>query len=298
MILSLPTLPAVDRVTQVMLNVKLPVFLIRFDRIHPEISGNKSFKLAEWIKLGQARGIQHIITFGGPYSNHLLATASACEVLGWKATGIVRGADPLHQTPTLQRCSNMGMHLLRVDATTYRHWQANTDLIPDAADAIIIPEGGYHPLGAQGAQSMTSWIPDSCTHILVAAGTLTTLAGIWTSAKPHQTVMGIPVLKGMNDHRERLSYLLGDQRPAARFVWMDGFHQGGYAKYTPELLQSMNRLYEQHSVKTDFVYTGKLWYALTQLAEQQYFPPDAQIAFVHSGGLLGNAGLPAGTLEF
>lgn len=298
MIQSLPALPVADRVTLVMVNENLPVFLIRFDLIHPLISGNKSFKLSEWLKQAQAHSIQHLVTFGGPYSNHLAATAAACASLGWKATGIVRGADPNHHTPTLKTCTELGMQLIRVDATTYRNWSSTPSLIPDVEQALIIPEGGFHPLGATGAIDMTSWIPESCTHILVAAGTLTTLAGIWLGAKAHQTVIGVPVLKGMTDYHQRLDYLLDGRKPEASFIWMDGFHQGGYAKHNPALIQSMNDLYQQHQIKTDFVYTGKLWFALNQLASQPYFPPNAQVAFIHSGGLQGNAGLPEGHLLF
>lgn len=298
MTLPLPALSIADRVKQVMVNDKLPVFFIRFDRIHPIISGNKSFKLAEWLNQAQAQGIQHLLTFGGPYSNHLVATAAACASLGWKATGIVRGADPHHHTPTLTTCEDMGMQLIRADAATYRNWQANPKLIPDADQAMVVPEGGYHPLGAVGASAMSTWIPATCTHILVAAGTLTTLAGVWMGAAPHQTVIGVPVLKGLRDYQERLTYLLDGRTPTANLIWMDGFHEGGYAKHSTPLIASINRLYQQHQIPTDFVYTGKVWYALTQLAEQGYFPPHAQVAFIHSGGLQGNAGLPPGTLLF
>lgn len=271
-------------------------FLIRLDRIDPIISGNKWFKLQPFLEQAQANGFRRIVTFGGPYSNHLVATASACQRLGWGCTGIVRGADPSHQTPTLQRCVDLGMELTRVDATRYRLWQ--TTLPESFQDALMIPEGGYHPLGASGAAAIAASIPPNITHILVAAGTCTTLAGIWQGSLSHQTVVGIPVLKGMTDQHERLQYLVADKTPKAKLVWLDGFHHGGYAKHTRPLLDCMNQLFENHQVPTDFVYTGKLWYAYQQLVQKNYFPTGSQVALIHSGGLQGNAGLSPGSLIF
>jgi 1-aminocyclopropane-1-carboxylate deaminase/D-cysteine desulfhydrase-like pyridoxal-dependent ACC family enzyme len=60
----------------------------------------------------------------------------------------------------------------------------------------------------------------------------------------------------------------------------------------------MNELYSASGIPTDFVYTGKLFYAVTDLARQHYFPEGSRILIIHSGGLQGNISLPGGRLQF
>ena len=55
----------------------IKVFIKRDDLIHPIISGNKWRKLKYLLKKAQAENKTHLVTFGGAYSNHLLAIAAA-----------------------------------------------------------------------------------------------------------------------------------------------------------------------------------------------------------------------------
>jgi 1-aminocyclopropane-1-carboxylate deaminase len=79
---------------------------------------------------------------------------------------------------------------------------------------------------------------------------------------------------------------------------MHDYHFGGYAKHTKELIHFMNDWYRQTGVPSDFVYTGKLFFAVYQLLQQNYFAPGSTILVIHSGGLQGNRSLPKGTLIF
>src|SRR6266540_5770033 len=69
-------------------NTRLDV--LRLDKIHPVISGNKWFKLKYYLADARVAGKDHIITFGGAYSNHIVATAAAGKLLEFKTTGIIR----------------------------------------------------------------------------------------------------------------------------------------------------------------------------------------------------------------
>ena len=60
----------------------------------------------------------------------------------------------------------------------------------------------------------------------------------------------------------------------------------------------MNQWYTQTGIPSDFVYTGKLFFALDDLLCNSYFPQGSKILVVHSGGLQGNRSLPKGTLIF
>jgi 1-aminocyclopropane-1-carboxylate deaminase len=96
----------------------LNVFIKRDDLIHPLISGNKWRKLKYLLIKAQTQGKNHLVTFGGAYSNHLLATAAAAARFGFKATGIVRGEEV--QNDTLFLCRLHGMQLQFVSREAYR----------------------------------------------------------------------------------------------------------------------------------------------------------------------------------
>src|ERR1700733_13115148 len=96
----------------------LKVFIKRDDLIHPIISGNKWRKLKYILKQAQTQNKTHLVTFGGAYSNHLLATAAAAAKFDFKATGIVRG-EPVNND-TLFLCRLHGMELIFTDRDSYR----------------------------------------------------------------------------------------------------------------------------------------------------------------------------------
>ena len=77
------------------------IFLKREDLLHPFVSGNKFRKLK--YNLIQAKFENHdkLLTFGGPFSNHLVATAAAGRIEGFKIIGVIRG-EVNSQNPTLQ----------------------------------------------------------------------------------------------------------------------------------------------------------------------------------------------------
>ncbi|MBK6936931.1 MAG: hypothetical protein IPH18_08620 [Chitinophagaceae bacterium] len=60
----------------------------------------------------------------------------------------------------------------------------------------------------------------------------------------------------------------------------------------------MNNFFKQTNIPSDIVYTGKLFYAITDLANKNHFPAGSSILAIHSGGLQGNASLNMGTLIF
>src|SRR5689334_8847315 len=68
--------------------------VLRLDKIHPVISGNKWFKLKYHLETALKTGFKTILTFGGAYSNHIVATALSANKAGLKSIGIIRGEEP------------------------------------------------------------------------------------------------------------------------------------------------------------------------------------------------------------
>lgn len=277
------------------------LFVARMDTIHPIVSGNKLFKLQYFINACETSGLSKIVTFGGPYSNHLSATAFYCREKGLQSVGIVRGEKPSRLSHTLEQCLSDGMELHFVSRTDYVNMQAEQhyDKLRDAFGSCqVIPEGGYAPMGALGAADiMKHPLLQTASHICVAVGTATTLAGICLGAQPSQQIIGIPVLKNMKDVTSRLQ-ILTHQSSFSHLTLFNEYHFGGYAKYTPALLKSINQLYAAHAIPTDFVYTGKMMFGLQEQIQKDFFPAGSKIVALHTGGLQGNASLPEGSLVF
>src|SRR5471030_868604 len=119
----------------------IKVFIKRDDLIHPIISGNKWRKLKYILKRARAENKNHLVTFGGAYSNHLLATAAAAAKFGFKATGFVRG-EPV-DNDTLFLCRLHGMQLIFVDRGPYRDKPALFQKhFGGDEDAFFVGEGG------------------------------------------------------------------------------------------------------------------------------------------------------------
>jgi 1-aminocyclopropane-1-carboxylate deaminase/D-cysteine desulfhydrase-like pyridoxal-dependent ACC family enzyme len=89
--------------------------------------------------------------------------------------------------------------------------------------------------------------------------------------------------------------LIDKNRP---YTLLHQFHQGGYAKTNPTMIDFMNRLWDTEKIPTDIVYTSKLLFGVEQLIQENYFETDASILVIHSGGLQGNRSLPEGSLNF
>jgi 1-aminocyclopropane-1-carboxylate deaminase len=274
---------------------KIRLQVLRLDKIHPVISGNKLFKLHYFLKEALLQPQKAIVTFGGAYSNHLVATAFACKNLSLPCRGIVRGEESFKLSHTLQACINFGMQLQFVPRENYAQTARQGTSYPGC---YIIPEGGYHPKGAKGASLIVDLLPhEKITHICTATGTATTLAGLLLKALASQTIVSIPVLKGFTDTKERLHFLTGKDEYPNLAIWNE-YHFGGYAKKTNKLIDFMNELYVQNKLPTDFVYTAKMMFAVFEQVKADFFPAGSNIVCLHTGGLQGNTSLPDKLLTF
>jgi 1-aminocyclopropane-1-carboxylate deaminase/D-cysteine desulfhydrase-like pyridoxal-dependent ACC family enzyme len=277
------------------------LLVARFDEVHPVISGNKLYKLYYFLQEAMASDHKTILTFGGAYSNHLAATAFACRQADLRSIGIVRGERPAVLSHTLQQCTEHGMELQFVNRAEYAVLSdgANVNNLKDMfGECLVVPEGGYHPIGAIGASRMMQSLNiPTITHICLALGTATTLAGFLLDEKNSAGVIAIPVLKNMTDIDQRLHYL-GASAGINRLTLWHAYHFGGYAKKTTELIGFMNELYSEHHLPTDFVYTGKMMYAVMNQLKAGFFKVGSTILCIHTGGLQGNLSLPPGTLVF
>ena len=279
---------------------RISVDVLRIDEISPIISGNKWFKLKYQLEKARNENFKGIITQGGAFSNHLIATAYACNKLALKSVGIIRGEAPLTPSPTLMDLQELGMKLVFVNRNVYKDNHALQDIaLKEYPGYLWVSEGGQSNLGIKGAEEILSLIsPDQFSHIICAVGTGTMMAGLVNASGNNQQVIGIPVLKIQNTQQNELTDFLKMHCIKSNYEILYQFHGGGYAKANPTLIHFMNELYQKQQLPTDQVYTAKLLKALYQLAEQDYFSPGTRLLVIHSGGLQGNRSLPKDSLVF
>ena len=258
--------------------------MLRLDLIHPEISGNKWFKLAHNLHKARELGKDTILTFGGAFSNHIAATAFACKQEGFKSTGIIRGEESARQNPTLLAAHANGMELFFVSREEYKqkeeaaYLEALNERLPNA---WIVPEGGNNAEGQQGCEMILSEATNRFTHIFCAYGTGTTFKGIAKTLQASQKLTGVHVLK-----YEAVTDLPGTEI-------LNSYHFGGYARHTQELLDFKAWFEKESGIVLDYVYTAKLCYAVFDLINKGQIAADENIMIIHSGGLQGNAGYEA-----
>ncbi len=281
---------------------ELQATVYRLDKIHPEISGNKWFKLKYYLERARKENKQKLISFGGAYSNHLIALAAAAGLNGYSSTGMIRGEEPIRLSHTLLAAKNYGMELRFLSRTAYTRKKNSVQSVEEEAtdpDALLIPEGGAGAEGVRGAEEILSGIPaGGYTHICCAAGTGTMLAGLINSAGPDQKIIGVSVLKGTRDFEPLNRAWIKNQADLQRVEMIHEYHFGGYAKPEKSLIDFMNRTYQESGIPTDFVYTGKLLFAVAGMAARHAFPAGSRILVLHSGGLQGNLSLAPGLLQF
>ncbi|RYY30805.1 MAG: pyridoxal-phosphate dependent enzyme [Chitinophagaceae bacterium] len=261
--------------------------IMRLDLIHPVISGNKYFKLKVSIVNALSANMEGIVSFGGAYSNHLVALACLCNAVGLKSIGVIRGEKPAVLSPTLNDAISYGLKPVFVSRESYSDMKQLThDVQQDYPSYKMVPEGGRSAEGIEGVTEIFN-ITDTSDYdvIACAVGTGTMFAGLLKKAELHQELIGISSLK-MDPGNDVEAFIhLHSQKSFNLFY---NYHFGGYAKKTIELIDFMNQLWLKHGLPTDFVYTAKLLFGLNNLIEIKYFKPGTKILAIHSGGLQGN----------
>lgn len=271
--------------------------ILRLDEWHPVVSGNKWFKLRYYLEEAVAGKAETVATFGGAYSNHLVATAFAVRQAGLKSIGYVRANQNEVTGPTLLQCREYGMELKMIGRTAFA---ASEELMAGGAEGIYwIPAGGYGQPGATGAATILDLADTSpFTHLVCAVGTGTMMAGLVSGAAAHQRVTGISALKGNSSLEQEIRAIFSPDAGTNSFEIMHNYHFGGFAKHPAELIDYMKRLWYRENLPTDLVYTAKMVFAAQDLVDKKHFPAGSRVLLIHSGGLQGNRSLPAGTLPF
>lgn len=262
--------------------------ILRLDKIHQGASGNKFFKLKYNFLEAEQKGFTKILTFGGAFSNHIVATAISARACGFQSIGIIRGEEV--SNPTLALALQYGMELHFVSREEYKQ-KDSTDFLQNLSiqfqNPYIIPEGGTNALAIKGTATIHDFIPQHYDLITACFGTGGTLAGLIKGKAAHQNILGFSVLKG-DWVKDELRTLL--DKEYENWTISSSYHFGGYAKWKPELIAFIQEFYEKTGIPLDPIYTGKMMYGLMMEWKKDRISTVNRILCIHSGGLQGIAG--------
>ena len=266
--------------------------LKREDLIHPIVSGNKYRKLKYNLIEAEKQNQKTLLTFGGAFSNHIAAVASAGKEFGFETIGIIRGEElvsKVETNPTLSFAERCGMQLKFVTRDDFR--RKNDDdflenLESEFGNFYGISEGGTNELAVKGCAEILNEADSEFDYICCSVGTGGTISGLINSGLPHQKVIGFPALKGEFLRKEITKFTKSN-------LWelTTDYHFGGYGKVTDELIKFINDFKERHQIPLDPIYTGKMVFGIYDLIAKDYFESSAKILAIHSGGLQGIEGM-------
>ncbi len=257
--------------------------ILRLDKIHPITGGNKWFKLVKNLEKFKAGNYAGILSFGGPFSNHIAALASACKAEGIPVVGVIRGDEKNNENITLKRALRDGMQLKFVSRGEYRMLRDpvfREMLLHDFRDYLIIPEGGSNADGVQGCEQIAGKVDSKYTDVMVAVGTGGTFSGIRRALPEKVKLWGIKVLEA--NQEQFVNEFTGN---TYNDFLLPEYTFGGYAHPSETLQQFVQLWNHTKNVQVEPIYTGRLFFAAVDLMKKDFFGEKPRLLVIHSGGM-------------
>jgi len=269
--------------------------LLRLDLIHPQISGNKWFKLQPYLQAAKESGLP-LLSFGGAYSNHIHALAWAGQHLAFPVFGVIR-SEVDADSPTLRDARDWGMYLHFVSRDAYRQ-RHEPDFIRSLqqqfGDFILVPEGG------SSAEAVTScsriWqlpaLQNRCyDYLFCAIGTGGTLAGLIAGKPLGCHIIGVPALRiTLDEGQEMVSSLLMQANVPDPGQWQVLSGHQRYGRLSAETARLLLEVKQRFHLDLDPVYTAGTLSAMNRSILSGLIPGGSRILMIHTGGLQGLRG--------
>ena len=269
------------------------VYLKRDDLIHPLYGGNKIRKLKYNVQQCLREDKTGLLTCGGAYSNHIIATAAYGKEHGLKTKALIRGEELLIENPTLKDAAALGMEFVFVSREVYRKIREQNDLAfelsrSDREEFYFIPEGGTNVFAIEGVAELVNEIEVPFDYLATPCGTGGTFAGLMKGIKDLDVkVLVFSALK--NGHYiiiDQVAELLKEDFDRTKLeLFTSDYVFGGYGKMKPELIDFVKSFKEQTGILLDPIYNGKMMFGLLKKIESGYFKKGSVIIALHTGGM-------------
>jgi 1-aminocyclopropane-1-carboxylate deaminase len=243
--------------------------------------------------------VNQLVTFGGAFSNHIVAIAQAAKLARLNIVGFIRGEE-LHEesdkwSQTLHDASKAGMQLVFLSRKEYRLKEKSETVkryLPYFKNFMMIPEGGSNALALLGVAEIVEELAKQIeppTHIVTACGTGGTCAGLIDGVYKQgwdTKIIGIPVLKGAEFLVNDIENLSQHQHQINWQLYFD-YHAGGYAKLENNYVSFGQQFSKKTEIPLDKIYNVKSFFATYDLIERGIIAAGSDVVILHTGGLQG-----------
>lgn len=272
---------------------EIQLYVKRDELIHPHICGNKWRKLKYAISSALHNNYEGLVTFGGAYSNHIVAVAAAAHCLGLKSGAIIRSYQDGLVNPTLELCQSYGMELSYVHPSEYRIKEESPviqAILAQYPGYLVIPEGGTQREAIQGVGEIIGELTTQVdiTHvdtIYVAVGTGGTFAGLLTAIQGRSKVVGISPFKASLKSIAGLD-LVSSMYHLHGYIEED-LIRCRYGGYDERIVTEIMEFYKETGIVLDPVYTARLMSTIRDKCIKGSISRGSTVVAVHTGGLQG-----------
>lgn len=267
------------------------------------LQGNKVRKLLPVLEGALARAeAPLLVSFGGAYSNHLSALATAGKVYGLPIHLFVRGEEV--DNPVLRKAVRDGAILSKISRAEYKKrgeedWlrgiqeQLSDTYDRSLEDIWLILEGGTSEAAVLSVgdifDELLTDLGRAPDYILVSAGTGGTAAGIIRAADPATRIEVFPALKGNWMAAEIRKWI--PEGNSNNWTCIEGYAYGGYGKF-PQAWSTLNHglakradIGELNLPPLEPIYTAKLFSGVFDRIRKGHYPRGATIVVIHTGGI-------------
>ncbi len=273
---------------------RISVTVLRADLIHPWVQGNKWYKLKPFLEKAAMDNRDGFISMGGPYSNHLIALAFAASELKQKSYFFIRGEEhEWKNNPAVLKMKEWGAVLLPVSRSVYREMhqksEAENTQMAVAENKVWVPLGGSSPVSIRSVADWARQITDEAMFdtVILPAASAGTVSGFSVGLKDGPRLLAVEVLKSNGGLKVESDWLLRASgfRSSVPVEWMDAYHEGGYARISDRLTSFCREVLEERKFPVEPIYSGKAFFAVSDLAGKGYFKEDSRILLIHTGGI-------------
>lgn len=242
------------------------------------------------------------MSFGGAYSNHLSALATAGRLYGIPVVIYVRGEEA--DNPLLDQACADGARLIHLSRAEYRN-KSDREWLEvhkqELAGHYGVPVGAVWPIAEGGTCPGSAKNVGKLYHEVVgtlgsppdvmclSAGTGGSAAGVIGAAGAATRVEVFPALKGEWMAGE-IRKLLPDDA-SDNWTTVTDYHFGGYGKFPQQWIVPSPGLATRADIgepglpPLEPIYTAKLFYGVLDRIRQGQYPPASTVVVVHTGGI-------------
>ena len=274
------------------------------------LGGNKVRKLDRVLAPSLLRGVTHLVTTGGPQSNHCRVTAAAAARLGLGCVLVVDGPQPDPPTGNALLHRRFGAHIHSVPDRSARDAalrEVSDEIAQAGGQALVIPLGASTARGSLGYVEALVELHDQlgpeidrALHIFVSSSSGGTLAGLWAglallgrddldvTAVSADTPAHALRTRAETLAREALVLLETDpdavDRVAARVDVLDDQIGDGYGRATEASTEATTLMARSEGILVDPWYTAKAAAGMIHAMRSGRFPTGDRVLFWHTGG--------------